>query len=423
MRETLSTVLPDAAAGISLLLMGICGVKLLMRLIAVMRGRECVCTELPKRRFAPACALLAAAAAGLLSRLLLYLLAFVMYRFLAVGSEDIVRSFESLWTHWDARHYLDIAQSGYTAVGDDRFRLVFFPLYPLLVRLLSGASGASLTASAAAISLLCAGAASALMYDLAFMHGGEENALRATAYFLLSPLSVFLCCAYTEALFICLTLLAVCLLRRGRPYAAALCGMLSAFTRMPGVIVSGLMIIALLSKIADKRFSMKALIDCCAQVLIVFCGLFAYWLVNLMVTGDPMTYLTYQRENWYQQPGFFWESASNTMYYFLNVAGESDWLYTWGFQLLCMLVIYLLLAFEAERLPFDLAAYSFVYTAVVLSPTWLLSGARYLYALCTFPLMLAGLRIGRLGHGVLLALHAAMLVIWTHGYTIAGLVL
>ena len=81
--------------------------------------------------------------------------------------------------------------------------------------------------------------------------------------------------------------------------------------------------------------------------------------------------------------------------------------------------IYVLLAFCTHTIPFDLAAYSFVYTAVVLSPTWLLSGARYLYAMCTLPLLLARLRLGEKEHGVLLGLHAGMLILWIFGYTIA----
>ena len=141
------------------------------------------------------------------------------------------------------------------------------------------------------------------------------------------------------------------------------------------------------------------------------------------MTGDPFTYLVYQKENWYQQPGSFWGSTANTMHYFLNGVGESDWLWTWGFQLLCMLCMYVLLAFCCGRIPFDLAAYSFVYVAVVLSPTWLLSGARYLYALCALPMLLARMRIGKIGHAALLILSAAMLVLWTFGYTIAVQVL
>ena len=190
-----------------------------------------------------------------------------------------------------------------------------------------------------------------MLYDLAQMQLGERGARLAAAYFLLNPLSVFLGCVYTEALFICLTLAAVCLLRRGHPWAAALCGMLSALTRMPGVIVSGLFIIAFLAKIPREGVKAKALFACVGQVLLVFCGLFIYWAINWAVTGDPMMYLTYQRENWYQEAGSFWQSAEQTMYYILSTFGEDDWLFTWVFQGLAMAYMYTMLAFEQKKLP------------------------------------------------------------------------
>ena len=156
-----------------------------------------------------------------------------------------------------------------------------------------------------------------------------------------------------------------------------------------------------------------------AQVLIVFSGLFIYWGVNWAVTGDPFTYMVYQKENWYQEPGSFWGSTANTMHYFLTSYGDSDWLYTWGFQMLCLLLIYGVMARYMHLLPFDLAAYALVYIAVVLSPTWLLSAPRYLYALCALPLIKARLPLSRRGHGALLAVSAVMLIVWTYGYTIA----
>ncbi len=422
MDDMLAYALEQLTAGISIALMALCGVSLLARFVRVMQGREAA-DGLRTRRYAPGWQRLAAAGAGLVSRLLVYALAYAMYRLLDVGRSGFFASLEPLWTHWDTRHYVGIAQEGYTSVGDERLRLVFFPFYPLLMRLLAPLTGGSVFQSGLLISLACSALASAMVYDLSYLHFGRETAGRSLAYFLLSPLSVFLGCVYTEALFICLTLAAVCLLRRNHPWMAALCGMLSAFTRMPGVIVAGLLIIDYLGKIPQKRSNGRALVACAAQVAIVFAGFGAYLLVNQAVTGDPFMYLIYQRENWYQQPGSFWSSSANTMHYFLTGVGESDWLWTWGFQLLCMLGIYLLLAFGSHRIPFDLAAYSFVYVAVVLSPTWLLSGARYLYALCALPMLLARMRIGKMGHGILLILSAAMLVLWTFGYTIAVQVL
>lgn len=423
MDDMLAYVLEQLAAGISILLMGACGVMLLLRFVRVMRGQEEMCGMGARRRGASGSHLMLAALAALVSRLAVYGIAYAMYRLLAVGGDSFWVSLEPMWTHWDTRHYTAIAQDWYVNTGDERLRLVFFPLYPLLMRLFAPVAGGSVFYSGVLISLACSTGAAACVYDLSYMHFGRDTAVRSAAYFLLSPLSVFLCCVYTEALFIFLTLLVVCLLRRGHRWTAALCGMLSAFTRMPGVIAAGFLIMDYLGKIPKKKADVRGLLACLAQVAVVFGGLIAYWAVNYAVTGDAFMYLTYQRENWYQQAGSFWQSTANTMHYFLTGEGESDWLWTWGFQLLCMLGIYLLLCFGSGRIPFDLAAYSFVYTAVVLSPTWLLSGARYLYALCALPMLLARMRMGRTGHAAMLALSTGFLILWIFGYTIAVQVL
>ena len=39
-----------------------------------------------------------------------------------------------IWTQWDAPHYLGIAENGYVTEGDARLHIVFYPLYPYLVR-------------------------------------------------------------------------------------------------------------------------------------------------------------------------------------------------------------------------------------------------------------------------------------------------
>ena len=424
MSDALSNLLQMTAAATSVILMGVCGVCLCLRLTRVMRGQESA-SGLAKEPFQtpPLWRDMAlAAAAAILSRLLLYALAYGFYR-RSGGTDSFFQSFESLWTHWDVRHYLGIARDGYTNVGDARLRLVFFPLYPAVTRVFSAFTGGNLFAAGTLVSLLCSGLCAALLYDLAAMHLGGRGAWLAVAYFLLNPMSVFLACAYTEALFIALTLAAVCLLRRGHPWLAALCGMASALTRMPGVIVSGLFIIAFLARIPKEGIQPKAVLRCLAQVGLVFCGLFIYWGINWAVTGDPMMYLLYQKVNWYQQPGSFWDSTANTVHYLISTYGDDDWLFTWGFQLLAMGYIYILLAAKQKKLPFDLAAYSFVYVAVVLAPTWLLSGARYLYALAALPMMQAQTLKSNAAHAVGLGVCAALLVVFTWGYTIAVAVL
>ena len=408
------------AAALSIVLMGTAGMQLIWRFVLLLRGRD----PMPEGEIKPldVRGMGAAALAALVSRLAVYLLAFAL--FVLVGEEGgLLETLKPLWLRWDARHYIGIAESGYAAVGDDRLRLVFFPLYPALMRMFSVLTGGDAFYGGLLVSLLCSMGAAAFVYDLGTMHGGKRIGVLSIAYFLLSPMSVFLNCAYTEALFLCLTLGTVCLLRRGHPWIAALCGAASALTRMPGVIVSGLFIIAFLGKCPKRQCGAKAALACMTQVLIVFTGLFLYWGINYAVTGDAFTYLIYQRENWYQEAGSFWETAATTMQYVLMLIGEDDWFFCWVTQLIAMFAVYALLVFKGKILPFDLAAYSFVYIAVVLSPTWLLSGPRYLYALCALPLLKAKMVKSDVMHGVLLGSSAVLLAVYTYGYTLVQTVL
>ena len=128
MNDTLILVFEQLAAAVSLLLMGVCGVRLLARLVRVLRGREPADGLSRSAAYAPLSALAAAAGVALLSRLMLYALAYAMYRGFAFGSDSFAQSFTPLWMHWDTRHYIGIAQDGYVAEGDERLRLVFFPL-------------------------------------------------------------------------------------------------------------------------------------------------------------------------------------------------------------------------------------------------------------------------------------------------------
>ena len=131
MDDGVMQALESVGAALSILLMGVCAVRLLARFAGVLRGREAAGGV--THAHAPLRALGAAAAVGLVSRLALYLLGYAMYRMLGVGSDGLLASLEPLWTHWDVRHYLGIAAQGYTAVGDERLRLVFFPLLIWLV--------------------------------------------------------------------------------------------------------------------------------------------------------------------------------------------------------------------------------------------------------------------------------------------------
>ncbi len=86
------------------------------------------------------------------------------------------RGWLELWNNWDSTHYLKLAEHGYVAAGDSWVSLVFFPLYPWLVRLVAfvardymlAALIVSGFASFAAATNATNGLPSTVVYDMVF---------------------------------------------------------------------------------------------------------------------------------------------------------------------------------------------------------------------------------------------------------------
>lgn len=99
----------------------------------------------------------------------------------------------------DAPHYLRIAAVGYEAAGENANNVVFYPLYPLLIRLLT-LTGLSAMAAALTVSNLCLGGAGlAVWLLLGEMSGGEGSTGAWTGWllFLCYPFGMFLTGIYT----------------------------------------------------------------------------------------------------------------------------------------------------------------------------------------------------------------------------------
>src|SRR5205814_180672 len=122
---------------------------------------------------------------------------------------------------WDADWYLRIATTGYQwdshAVPSIQQSVVFFPLYPLAVRLgnrVLGDAPTLLPATALVLSSLFALAALGLLHRLIERDFGLDLARTTTWYYLTFPVSIFLSAAYSESLFL-LTLVGSILGARG----------------------------------------------------------------------------------------------------------------------------------------------------------------------------------------------------------------
>jgi hypothetical protein len=138
----------------------------------------------------------------------------------------------SVWQRFDTNWLLKIAQRGYSDDGST----VYFPLYPFLTRVVSIVGGDSMFAALLISNLALIGAL-AMLYRLGEALFDTSSARRVIAYWLLFPTAFFLMAAYTESLFLFLTLAAFDSAHRSRWIIAALFGALAALTRLQGVLL------------------------------------------------------------------------------------------------------------------------------------------------------------------------------------------
>ncbi len=146
---------------------------------------------------------------------------------------------------WDSIHYLGIAQHGYASASST----VFFPLYPLLVRVFGFVLGSDVAAGVA-ISLAALALALVLLHRLTALELGPRAADAAVLLLAFAPLSFFFSAVYTESLFLALSVGSIYAARQGRWRLACALGGLSAATRVTG---AGLFLPLALMYLRERR--------------------------------------------------------------------------------------------------------------------------------------------------------------------------
>ncbi len=173
-------------------------------------------------------------------------LAYIALTFFAVALSAPVKTSYTvgiLLQHWerlDTNWYVNISRYGYWAPSAATFArdggqmpTAFFPLYPMLIRVMSGVLGDTQRTFSA---LLVANLGTLLAFvGMAFFAANEDGiasgtrALRLAAAY---PLAFFLVAGYTDGLFFGLAVFTLFFARRGRWYLAALCAFIAALTRI-----------------------------------------------------------------------------------------------------------------------------------------------------------------------------------------------
>ena len=209
--------------------------------------------------------------------------------------------FLDIWSHWDARWYLEIVMQGYSGAGNlgtTYSTVAFFPLFPLLVKGLSLLIPQSFLSPSLYLFLGLAMNNLLFLIGLYFLYQLTESFFhsaqlsKAVLILLIAyPASFYFSCFYTESLFFLLAVLSLWAAQKNRWFLAAVFCALLTVTRPQGILMALPILILLLQSMQWnlKNVPLRALWLLLIPLPLVF------HLFNLYtLTGDFLAPITAQ---------------------------------------------------------------------------------------------------------------------------------
>jgi hypothetical protein len=283
-----------------------------------------------------------------------------------------------LLVHGDGGWYLRIVRNGYEAIpfsADAQHDWAFFPLYPILVRLLGG----EVIAGIVLANVLALLAALLLVTEVRAI--ATRPAARWTVLFVLYwPFSGMLSSFRPESLLLLLAVATWALGRRGHWWAAWLCVGLATLTRPQGLLVALLLMDPVRARRAEIRRHPLPLVAG-ALIPLVALGAFSWYLGTL--TGDPLAWAHIQAA--WGRTGFDPLRLIGTYWppYFVR--------YAWDFAFLNWIILIVMLAgavllVRLRRPGMALFSAAWILVAVSLGASTIALGR---YAAVVFPVAIA----------------------------------
>jgi Gpi18-like mannosyltransferase len=197
------------------------------------------------------------------------------------------------FVRWDSGWYMNIIEKGYSFSAHEQSNVAFFPLYPLLVKVLSTLTGIAPLINGLIISNLSFGLALFFVYKISLLYLDEKSTRRVIILILVYPVSFFFSAFYTEGLYF-LTIAASFYFYLKRQYfTAGLWGFLASLTRFSGVLLFISFGIDLLIRYCRYRRLDWSIF----YLLLIPCGLLSYMYFLYLKVGNPLSFYLAQA-NW-----------------------------------------------------------------------------------------------------------------------------
>lgn len=324
-----------------------------------------------------------------------------------------------VWTfaNFDGVHYLTIASSSYSA----QFTQVFFPLYPLSIRIIHGILQMRTgIIPGILISNVCFLISMRLLYGLVTRDFNRSTGIWSLLFLLVFPTSFFFGSLYTESLFFMLTVGAFYASRLGKWRLAGILGAFASATRLHGIFLFPALLWERFEYLKQqKSFTPVSLIR--SPLLLIPAGLISYMVYLQMAFGDALYF-------WHAQPVFGAQRSGDSIILLPQVVWryikilfsipfgtETFWIPAaeMGFTFLCLLILVL-----AHRLKIRLSYLIFSWISVILPTMTGTFSSMPRYVLVAFPMYIVLAKIPNL---ILRSLLAAgflvLLVVFTILFT------
>lgn len=306
------------------------------------------------------------------------------------------------WVRWDGPHYIEIAENWYQANGQPSLFIVFFPLYPLMIKFLTFFLKDFLISSIV-ISILLSFISSIALFELVLLDFNKKVASLSVLFLNIFPTAYFLQASYTESLFLALTILSFYFYRKKLPLAAGMLGALSSFTRINGVLL-------LPSLLMESKVSTKNLLS----LFIIPLGFGCYLLINYFTFGNFFYFTKPLIENWFKKFEWPWIGIQNLVNSIPNITSPKFYIYF--SELITIIFITLMTCVVYFRVRKSYALYMFANLFLFVSTSYILSTPRY--ALSLFPIFIA---LGRISNRTVLVaigfVFTSLLFYFTYLYT------
>jgi Gpi18-like mannosyltransferase len=202
----------------------------------------------------------------------------------------------NMFSQWDSSNYISIAQNGYVNSGNAANFIVFFPLYSVLIRLITFNFDYA-NFSGLLISNLASIVAVIYLFKLAKLDYNDGVAKKAVLFLCVFPTAYFMSAVYTEGLFLALVIASLYYARTANWPLAGFLGFLASLTRIAGLILLPTLVI---EYFYQKNWKVKASDFKLAWLALPAFGFLIYLGINYQVTGSFFTFLTIEREHWFQ---------------------------------------------------------------------------------------------------------------------------